>query len=212
MKTKDQIDKLFDNLRTWIAFPKYQAERRLDVFFGLYLEDILKACRNTEFAKEDKLVLIPEFPLQKNDKNKECTNIDYLVFNVSKQSMHAIELKTDNHSVDDDQIKYYCKFQGVEIKELFDFVINTNRKGRSKKKYTNLAEYIQNYNLDKYKWHKERKVIYLLPEESQKIKEAGFESITFKEIAEKMKPYASEDELLSAFLGFIRGINEYQNT
>lgn len=51
MKTKENIKSLFNNLKTWIEFPKYQAERRLDVFFGLYLEDILKRCRNELFRK-----------------------------------------------------------------------------------------------------------------------------------------------------------------
>ena len=38
MKTKESIEQLFKNLEIWIGLPKYQAERRLDVFFGLYLD------------------------------------------------------------------------------------------------------------------------------------------------------------------------------
>ena len=111
MKTKERIAQLFNNLDIWIGLPKYQAERRLDVFFGLYMEDILKECRSDLFAEEDQLILVPEFPLQKNKSNNECTNIDYLVFNITKKCVHAIELKTDTHSVDDDQIDYYGKFK-----------------------------------------------------------------------------------------------------
>ena len=174
MKTKENIESLFNNLKTWIEFPKYQAERRLDVFFGLYLEDILKRCRNELFRKEDHLVLIPEFPLQKNDTNNECTNIDYLVFNTTKQSVHAIELK-----------------------ELFDFV-KRPRTGRSGKKYKALYKYIKDSALEDCST--KGNVIYLLPLELQTIKDEGFDSIPFSEIVEKMKPYTSEDELLDSFL------------
>lgn len=198
MKTKENIESLFNNLKTWIEFPKYQAERRLDVFFGLYLEDILKRCRNELFRKEDHLVLIPEFPLQKNDTNNECTNIDYLVFNTTKQSVHAIELKTDNHSIDDEQIKYYHKFKdNIELKELFDFV-KRPRTGRSGKKYKALYKYIKDSALEDCST--KGNVIYLLPLELQTIKDEGFDSIPFSEIVEKMKPYTSEDELLDSFL------------
>ncbi len=210
MRTKDKINKLFENLGVWIEFPKYQAERRLDVFFGLYLEDILKECRPCEFTKEDRLVLIPEFPLQKNDINNECTNIDYMVFNVSKQCMHAIELKTDNHSVDDEQIAYYHKFEKIDVERLFDFIIKTKRTGRSGKKYKTLAEYIKGQGLTNC--NSKGNVIYLLPSEVQKINDEGFDSVTFAEIADKMKKHTAEDELLSAFLDFIKNINEHQNS
>ena len=122
MKTKERIAQLFNNLDIWIGLPKYQAERRLDVFFGLYMEDILKECRSDLFAEEDQLILVPEFPLQKNKSNNECTNIDYLVFNITKKCVHAIELKTDTHSVDDDQIDYYGKFKHeTSLEDLFSF-------------------------------------------------------------------------------------------
>ena len=177
------------------------------MFFGLYLEDILKECRKAEFAYGDNLVLIPEFPLQKNEVNNECTNLDYLVFNVSKQNLYSIKLKTDNHSVDDTQIEYYRKFTLVEPETLFEFV-NKKRPGRSGKKYKALAEYIRKERLDKCNWSKGN-VIYILPKKSKKVIEAGFDYITFAEISERMKPHASDDELLSEFLKFIANINEY---
>lgn len=43
--------------------------------------------------------------------------------------MHAIELKTDNHSVDDEQIAYYHKFEKIDVEKLFDFIIKTKRTG-----------------------------------------------------------------------------------
>lgn len=205
MKTKERIDQLFYNLRIWKQLPKYQAERRLDVFFGLYMEDILKECRSNLFAEEDQLILVPEFPLQKNKSNNECTNIDYLVFNVTKKCVHAIELKTDTHSVNDDQIDYYRRFKDeTSLNDLYYFATKP-RKGRSKKKYEFLAKYINGNHLKECQT--KGNVIYILPNckfsDSIKIKENGFDTITFADIANKMEKYATDDELLSAFVQFL---------
>ena len=214
MKTKERIDQLFYNLGIWKQLPKYQAERRLDVFFGLYMEDILKECRSNLFEEEDQLILVPEFPLQKNKSNNECTNIDYLVFNVTKKCVHAIELKTDTNSVNDDQIDYYRRFKDeTSLNDLYTFATNP-RKGRSKKKYGFLANYITKNHLDNCRTKGD--VIYILPENefsnSFKIQENGFDTITFADIANKMEKYATDDELLSAFIHFLRNINEDNNT
>lgn len=205
MKTKERIDQLFYNLRIWKQLPKYQAERRLDVFFGLYMEDILKECRSNLFEEEDQLILVPEFPLQKNKSNNECTNIDYLVFNITKKCVHAIELKTDTHSVNDDQIDYYRRFKDeTSLNDLYTFATNP-RKGRSKDKYEFLANYITSNHL--VDCQTKGDVIYILPKNkfsnSFKIQENGFDTITFADIANKMEKYATDDELLSAFIQFL---------
>lgn len=206
MKTKERIAQLFNNLDIWIGLPKYQAERRLDVFFGLYMEYILKECRNDLFAEEDQLILVPEFPLQKNKSNNECTNIDYLVFNITKKCVHAIELKTDTHSVDDDQIDYYRRYlHETQLDDLYTFATKA-RTGRSKKKYGFLAKYITDNDLKECQT--KGKVIYILPNcdfsDSIKIKENGFDTITFADIANKMEKYATYDELLSVFIKFLQ--------
>ena len=36
---------IFDQLVEWKELPSYQAERRLDIFFGYFLEKILKSCK-----------------------------------------------------------------------------------------------------------------------------------------------------------------------
>lgn len=212
MKTKEKIDQLFKNLEIWIKLPKYQAERRLDVFFGLYLKDILKECRSELFAKDDELVIVPEFPLQKNKANNECTNIDYMVFNITKKCVHAIELKTDNNSVNEKkQINYYRKFkEETSLDDLYTFATKPTkpRTGHSKKKYEFLANYI-NHLKD---CQTIGDVIYILPNCDfsgyNKITDKGFDSITFSDIVNKMKKYTTEDELLDAFINFLQTPHE----
>ena len=54
------IGDLFDMLDTWRHFPKYQLERRADLYFALFLPDILESHYGVKFNRE----VIPEFPLR----------------------------------------------------------------------------------------------------------------------------------------------------
>ena len=52
---------IFDQLVEWKELPSYQAERRLDIFFGYFLEKILKSCKYIH--TNDPIKILPEFPL-----------------------------------------------------------------------------------------------------------------------------------------------------
>ena len=41
--TDSKINQLFNNLDTWRHLPNYQLERRADIFFSLYLAEVLQA-------------------------------------------------------------------------------------------------------------------------------------------------------------------------
>jgi len=41
MTTETLIDELFDKLDEWRSLPAYQLERRADIFFAIYLKDII---------------------------------------------------------------------------------------------------------------------------------------------------------------------------
>ena len=77
----NDIEKIFDLLKKWYKFPKYQLERRVDIFFALYLPDILKKKRKNYVIDEEKKYdyIIPEFPLRKKD-SYASNNADYAVF------------------------------------------------------------------------------------------------------------------------------------
>ena len=53
------IDQLFDRLDDWRNLPAYQLERRSDIFFSLYLKDIIQS--NYQQKVEH---IIPEFPVK----------------------------------------------------------------------------------------------------------------------------------------------------
>jgi len=56
----NQIDTLFDRMDAWRHFPNYQLERRADIFFSLYLPEVLEAKLGFPVRPE----LAPEFPVR----------------------------------------------------------------------------------------------------------------------------------------------------
>ena len=83
------------------SYPKYQHERRIDIFINFFLADILKrkfgAVINT---------VIPEFPLKKEDSHAS-TNLDYLAYSEVSRTAYLVELKTDSSSFNEEQCRRY---------------------------------------------------------------------------------------------------------
>ena len=97
------IDKVFDQLDQWRHLPKYQLERRADIYFAMFLPIVLQKHFNTEF----KNTIIPEFPLKKD--NYQSQNADYFALSADCKRALLVELKTDVGSLDDDQFDYYLR-------------------------------------------------------------------------------------------------------
>ena len=89
-------------LDQWRHLPAYQLERRVDVFFGLFLPEVIERRFKAPFGK-----LIPEFPLHKGNTriSEDCddnqsVNVDFTVFCSEPEGkrIFLVELKTDMHS------------------------------------------------------------------------------------------------------------------
>jgi hypothetical protein len=78
------LNRLFGLLNRWRHFATYQFERRVDIFFALYLREIV------ESRVKDPLfdTMIPEFPLWL-DKLKLA---DYMLFSQDKKTVYLLEL------------------------------------------------------------------------------------------------------------------------
>ena len=99
-KCDEMVYELFDNLDRWRHLPTYQLERRAEIFFSFYFDDILG-------LNGKDLQLIPEFPLplsivakgeprkkgSREYKQQTC-KVDYLV--VTHEKIFFIEIKTDD--------------------------------------------------------------------------------------------------------------------
>ena len=95
----DLLYSVFPTFDDWRHLPTYQLERRVDVFFGLLLPEIVE----TEFGIERKyLEVIPEFPLRKGtleecsvntgrrddkrNRDNRSTKVDFAVFSRDPKS------------------------------------------------------------------------------------------------------------------------------
>lgn len=129
------LTKLFGLLTDWRTLPAYQLERRADIFFALYLEDLLKYC--DFFAPNEPLTVIPEFPAKHAD-NHQSDRIDYMV--CSEHKIVYVELKTDNRSIRPEQAEYLYGIQQKDLKEVFGDIIAIYHATTARTKYRKLIE------------------------------------------------------------------------
>lgn len=132
MKT---LTNLFGLLTDWRELPAYQLERRADIFFALYLEDLLKYCGY--FAPDEILTIIPEFPAKHADTH-QSDRIDYMV--CSEREVVYVELKTDNHSIRSEQAEYLHKIQQRALKDVLEDIIAIYQATNARTKYRKLIE------------------------------------------------------------------------
>jgi len=140
------INKLFNKLDDWRNLPAYQLERRADIFFSIYLEEIIQS----KYGKSIKLV-IPEFPVRAGDVVKDhkrpdlSFKIDYLAVSDDNEDVFLIELKTDQSSRRAEQDDYLKSTQKNQIPMLVDGVIKITKATSSQyeKKYEYLVSKLE---------------------------------------------------------------------
>ena len=119
MNQKDFLNRLFELLTDNKKFPSYQAERRIDIFINLFLEEIIR----NEYSDSKISFVAPEFPLKTSEiskKGKEyhrSTKVDYLCKRTlpeSSSTILLIELKTDATSYNPIQHQIYRNYNTWE--------------------------------------------------------------------------------------------------
>jgi hypothetical protein len=98
------LTEAFDVLVANKRLPKYQFERRVDIFVNVFLPDVLTALFGGTYQ-----LVVPEFPLKKDD-NHQCTNVDYLLFHTTRDGHERwvfLELKTAAGSIGEEQLAIY---------------------------------------------------------------------------------------------------------
>ena len=137
------INAIFNNLDIWRNLPAYQLERRADIFFSIFLPEIL----SHKFGIKIESV-IPEFPIRVGtirhdiDINKSF-KVDYLAKANDSKTIILVELKTDEDSRRDKQDWYLERAKQVGLAELLDGVRKIYKATNSKKKYAYLLGLLQ---------------------------------------------------------------------
>jgi hypothetical protein len=203
MTTEKLIDKLFSQLDEWRHLPSYQLERRADVFFAIYLTDIIK-----RKYYQDVEYIIPEFPVRIGTIYKHhgfanpnlSFKIDYVAVCNKTKKVFLIELKTDDGSRREKQDNYLSNARAINIPDLVDGILEIYKVTSSKKKYDNLLSllsnigWVDNVAIKNTSTNYEIEIVYIQPNADESDKTI----ITFNEISNILAD--KQDELTKRFI------------
>ena len=169
--------------------PKYQFERIIDGFLGMFLADIVQ---HVQTAQRVDLVA-QEFPLKKPG-TYQSTNMDYVLFRHDEEGRAGawifLELKTDTRSVRGVQDQIYADIlDTAAMPALIDDVRSITERSSQPAKYEALRSRFNGYPLGR-----EIEVMYLAPDKHQLPGYEGrFTSLTFADLdAVEVEDYAGE--------------------
>lgn len=137
------INSIFSNLDRWRHLPSYQLERRADIFFSLYLIEVLQEKLKTEMCLE----VIPEFPLNAavlgldvkwKIPGERSFKVDYFVISGDRKAAFLIELKTDAASHNKKQAEYLYRAREASFTTLLAGLKKSFAKSNAKRKYFQL--------------------------------------------------------------------------
>lgn len=144
------INRLFDNMDTWRHLPAYQLERRADIFFSIYLPEVLAEKYGAEIGG-----IVPEFPVHigtiSNIETNKSFKIDYLAKAKNNQHLFFVELKTDAGSRRLAQDSYLERARQAGMAVLLGGLRKIYKATTSKKKYDHLLAHLDELGLIKLK-------------------------------------------------------------
>ena len=151
------VERIFGLLDKWRHLPAYQLERRADIFFALFLPEVLeKHC-----CIEIKDPFIPEFPIDKKQKNNEHRQADYFVLSEHRKRGILVELKTDmaskrskNGKLQEEALVRATEKKGLGglVTDIIDILKppkekRGNQKKQTRQKYIHLLSYLKRLEL-----------------------------------------------------------------
>lgn len=145
----DPITELFNRMDEWRHLPSYQLERRADLFFSLYLPEVL----GRELGIPMREQLIPEFPVAKGvldsaeGPDNRTFKIDYLARSRDGETVVFVELKTDNSSIRPEQERYLDEARDKRLPKLLDALRTVITKTRARDKYGCLLAQLERLEL-----------------------------------------------------------------
>jgi len=138
------VDALFDRMDEWRHLPNYQLERRADLFFSLYLPEVLEA--RLGFPVSEKIV--PEFPVRigtifPRARTNKSYKIDYVALSADGDKAILVELKTEGLSRRESQDKYLLASREAGFRALLEGVLDIFRATGAKRKYFRLLSLLE---------------------------------------------------------------------
>jgi hypothetical protein len=132
------IADVFALLDKWRHLPAYQLERRADVFFALYLREVVE--QHVGQTLHD--VVIPELPLRRGTlwgESSEGANlsvkVDYALAAADGRTFYLVELKTDDDSRREGQDRYLERAAEIGLHAIVDGIVRAAAHSQSLQKY-----------------------------------------------------------------------------
>ncbi len=215
------IGTAFDFLDEWRHYPAYQLERRVDIFFAVYLRGFLE----NRLGVALKPTIIPEFPIRlpteaiKNSKRVKSfmsSKVDFVLVTESKTTAYLVELKTDAASHDSEQEKLYRKTAGENFRDALQGVLEIARSENASKKYLSLLHKLMSVGLlaktvgekgkEKFDLHHSlpaeivAHVVYIEPpaKKGRQLQE-GFQSLSLSQFADYLHTLEARDTFAKMF-------------
>ena len=137
-KREITVERVFELMDGWRHLPAYQLERRADIFFAMFLPEVLRK----RFHLDQNPVLIPEFPVKKSRENNQPSRIDYLALECRKVGEFGqgflVELKTDMGSRRENQDRLLHRAASLGMKCLVKELLEVCGATSEKLKYVHL--------------------------------------------------------------------------
>jgi hypothetical protein len=169
--------------------PKYQFERIIDGFLGMFLADIIEHVQDAQRVD----LVAQELPLKKPG-SFQSTNMDYVLYRHDEDGRKGawifLELKTDPRSVRGVQDQIYAEIlDAASMPALIDDVRAIATRSSQEAKYEALLARFEGYALER-----EIEVMYLSPEPHELPGYLGrFTSLTFADLDDvEVDDYAGE--------------------
>lgn len=143
-KHVNRVSCIFDHLDHWRHFPNYQLERRTDIFFALYIPEVLDAYISAPVLPN----LLPEFPVRigtiyPNIKTDKSVKVDYVAISQDGSTAYLIELKTDMGSRRTKQDDYLEVAQSMGFPKLLSGLLEIFRATSAKRKYFSYLKHLE---------------------------------------------------------------------
>ena len=140
--SESTIERVFDSLNRWRHLPAYQLERRADIYFALFLPEVLSKHLEINISP----TLIPEFPI-KHDRDNTSSKADYLALSEDGEHAFLLELKTDMASRRENQDCSLRQAAKRGLRCLVADVLKICSATDEKAKYVHLLEHLSQLGL-----------------------------------------------------------------
>lgn len=165
------VKTLMDHIMEATMIPKAQIERAVGPILSMFLADVLTETLQTDPHLSGRIEMIcPEFPLKKTH-NRQSTNMDWLMYNATRDMLLFVELKTADTSVNDAQNAIYRERQRAVREQGGGFLLADLETLRDASSESGKYQYLLDQRVapfrDQINACKNARLVYLVPESTR---------------------------------------------